>query len=101
MELYQALVELFKALDGAKKCTSGAIRLQYSWTGNLFDFFFRVNSKLTRDLKIPFKLEGITRIDDTPVHKALREALANCLINSDFCMPRGLVIRKEQDIIIL
>lgn len=30
MELYQALVELFKALDGAKKCTSGAIRLQYS-----------------------------------------------------------------------
>ena len=24
-----------------------------------------------KDLKIPFKLEGITRIDDTPVHKAL------------------------------
>jgi predicted HTH transcriptional regulator len=30
--------------------------------------------------KIPFKLEGGDRIDDTPVHKALREALANCLI---------------------
>lgn len=78
-------------------------RLQSSsgdWTGNLFDFFFRVNSKLTRDLKIPFKLEGITRIDDTSVHKALREALANCLINSDFFIPRGVVIRKEQDKII-
>ena len=79
-------------------------RLQSSsgdWTGNLFDFFFRVNSKLAKDLKIPFKLEGITRIDDTPVHKALREALANCLVNTDFFVPRGVVIRKEQDKIIL
>lgn len=41
-------------------------------TGNLFDFFFRVNSKITKDLKIPFKLDGITRIDDTPVHKVMR-----------------------------
>ena len=73
-------------------------RLQSSsgdWTGNLFDFFFRVNSKLTKDLKIPFKLEGVTRIDDTPVHKALREALANCLVNTDFFVPRGVVIRKD------
>ena len=73
-------------------------RLQSSsgdWTGNLFDFFFRVNSKLAKDLKIPFKLEGITRIDDTPVHKALREALANCLVNTDFFVPRGVVIRKD------
>ena len=79
-------------------------RLQSSsgdWTGNLFDFFFRVNSKLAKDLKIPFKLEGITRIDDTPVHKALREALANCLVNTDFFVPRGIVIRKEHDKIVL
>lgn len=49
-------------------------RLQSSsgdWTGNLFDFFFRVYGKLVKDLKIPFKLDGITRVDDTPVHKAL------------------------------
>ena len=79
-------------------------RLQSSsgdWTGNLFDFFFRVYSKLVKDLKIPFKLEGITRIDDTPVHKALREALANCLVNTDFFVPRGVVIRKDTDKIII
>ena len=73
-------------------------RLQSSsgdWTGNLFDFFFRVYGKLVKDLKIPFKLEGITRIDDTPVHKALREALANCLVNTDFYFQRGIVIRKD------
>ena len=79
-------------------------RLQSSsgdWTGNLFDFFFRVYGKIVRDLKIPFKLEGITRVDDTPVHKALREALANCLVNTDFYVPRGIVIRKDEDSIIM
>ena len=54
-----------------------------------------------KDLKIPFKLEGITRIDDTPVHKALREALANCLVNTDFFVPRGVVIRKNANSIII
>lgn len=79
-------------------------RLQSSsgdWTGNLFDFFFRVYGKLVKDLKIPFKLEGITRVDDTPVHKALREALANCLVNTDFYFPRGIVIRKDADSIVM
>ena len=59
-------------LDPAIRWTD---RLQSSsgdWSGNLFDFFFRVYSKIVKDLKVPFKLEGITRIDDTPVHKALR-----------------------------
>lgn len=88
-------------LDPAIRWTD---RLQSSsgdWTGNLFDFFFRVNSKLVKDLKIPFKLEGITRIDDTPVHRAMREALANCLTNTDFFVPRGVVIRKNTDRIIM
>lgn len=79
-------------------------RLQSSsgdWSGNLFDFFFRVYTKLGKDLKIPFKLEGVTRIDDTPVHKALREALANCLVNTDFFVPRGVVIKKDADSIIM
>ncbi len=79
-------------------------RLQSSsgdWTGNLFDFFFRVNSKLTKDLKVPFQLDGIFRVDDTPVHKAIREALANCIVNTDFYLPRGVVIRKDADSIIM
>lgn len=28
-----------------------------------------------KDLKIPFKLDGITRVADTPVHKALMKRL--------------------------
>lgn len=79
-------------------------RLQSSsgdWTGNVFDFFFRVYSKIIRDVKIPFQLDGIVRVDDTPVHEALREALANCLVNADFYQPQGVVIRKEADELVL
>ena len=71
------------------------------WTGNLFDFYFRVYNKLIKDIKIPFKLEGGNRIDDTPVHKVLREALANCLVNADFYVGRGIVVRKNQESIVI
>jgi len=53
------------------------------WSGNLMDFFFQMERKLLRDIKKPFRLEGITRIDETLVHKAIREALANCFANAD------------------
>lgn len=78
-------------------------RLQSSsgeWSGNVFDFYFRVYNKIIKDVKVPFKMSGGIRIDDTPVHKALREALANCLINTDFYLPRGVIIKKENDFLI-
>ena len=90
-----------ETLDPAIRWTD---RLQSSsgdWTGNLFDFFFLVYSKLVKDLKRPFKLEGVTRVDDTPVHKALREALANCLVNTDFFVARGVVVKKGSDAIVM
>ena len=100
-EFPEYFLDYREILDPAIRWTD---RLQSSsgdWTGNLFDFFFRVYGKLVKDLKIPFKLEGITRVDDTPVHKALREALANCLVNTDFYFPRGIVIRKDTDSIVM
>jgi len=88
-------------LDPAIRWTD---RLQSSsgeWSGNLFDFYFRVYNKIIKDIKIPFKTKKGNRIDDTPVHEALREALANCLVNADFYGVRGIVIRKEPDKLIL
>lgn len=67
----------------------------------MFDFFFRVYNKLTRDFEKPFALDGLTRIEDTPVHTAVREALANCIVNTDFYLPRGIVILKESDRIVM
>lgn len=88
-------------LDPTIRWTDRVQSTSGDWTGNLFDFFFRVYSKLVKDLKIPFKLEGITRIDDTPVHRALREALANCLVNTDFFVARGVVIKKDASAIVM
>ena len=64
-------------------------------------FFFRVYNKIIKDVKIPFKLVGGIRVDDTPVHKTLREASANCLVNTDFYVVRGVVIKKDQDSIVM
>ena len=71
------------------------------WSGNVFDFFVRVSAKLTLDLKKPFKLVNMVRQDETPVHDAVREALVNCLVNTDFYEPRGVVIEKYPDQIVL
>ena len=79
-------------------------RLQSSsgdWSGNLCDFYFRVYNKIIKDIKVPFKMQGGDRIDDTPVHKALREALANCLVNADYHGTCGVVIKKEVDKLVL
>lgn len=70
------------------------------WSGNVFDFFTRVAAKLVLDLKKPFKLVDMVRVDETPIHDAVREALVNCLVNADFFEPRGVVIDKYPDKII-
>jgi predicted HTH transcriptional regulator len=68
-----------------------------SWSGNLYDFYRMVILRLTYGLKIPFKLKGVTRVDDTPVHEAIREALTNTMIHADFTGRVSLYIVKRQD----
>lgn len=64
------------------------------WENNLYNFFKIVVRKLTSDLKRPFVLEGITRVDDTPIHKAVREAVTNMVIHSDYLMNGILKVEK-------
>ena len=53
---------------------------------------------MTEDLPKPFKLEGIQRIDETPVHKAVREAFVNLIIHADYLMDAGTlkIIKKNK-----
>lgn len=65
-----------------------------TWSGNLFDFYFKIINKITDNLNIPFRtIDGI-RQEDTRVHKAVREAVANSIIHADYRLPRGIVIEK-------
>ncbi len=73
------------------------LRMDGTWSGNLFDFFRKTIGKLTTDLKVPFQQEGLQRIDDTPVHKALREALVNTLAHADYGVSGSLLIQKWPD----
>ena len=70
-----------------------------TWENNLFNFFTKVTPKLTEDLKKPFKLEGgVQRIDDTPVHKAVREGFVNMIIHADYLMDAGVLkVIKRSD----
>ena len=85
--------------DADTRWTDRIISSSGDWSGNVYDFYFRVYNKLTQDIKVPFKMEGGIRVDDTAVHQALREALANCLVNADYYGRQGLVVIKKRDAI--
>ena len=75
-------------------------RLTYDgrWENNLYQFFSIVSPKITRNLPRPFKLVGMKREDDTPQHKAVREALTNSIIHSDVFLSGGILrIEKHDD----
>ena len=72
-------------------------RLTYDgmWENNLYNFMRQVMPKLVSGLKRPFRLEGMVRVDDTPVHKAIREAVVNMIIHSDYMITGVLKIIKN------
>lgn len=66
------------------------------WSGNVFDFYFRIVDRLTADVKKPFVInKNLLRDDDTDIHKSLREALANALVHADYSGRQGVVIEKD------
>lgn len=73
------------------------LTLDGKWSGNLYDFYRRVYLKLTADLKVPFRLEQGERKDETPVHEALREALANVITHADYSDRASVLVVKRPD----
>jgi len=52
---------------------------------------------LQSDLKVPLVFNGNLRDENTPVHKAVREAMINMVTNADFHGRRGVVVNKDAD----
>jgi len=84
-------------LSGAKTEWTDRLTPDGTWAGNLYEFYRLATQKLSRDLKIPFKMEGGARSDDTPIHKAIREALVNALVHADYALPTSLLVIKAPD----
>ena len=78
-------------------------RLTYdgTWENNLFNFIRIVIPRLTRDLPRPFSMQGVIRKDDTPQHKAVREAVTNMIIHADFMLNGILRVEKYDDRFVL
>lgn len=78
-------------------------RLTYdgTWENNLFNFIRLTLPKLAQTLPHPFNMEGVLRKDDTLQTKALREAVTNMIIHSDFMVNGVLRIEKYRNCFVL
>ena len=69
-----------------------------TWSGNIVDFFYRIYDKVTGGVKTPFALdENDRRIDETDIHEAVREVVANALIHADYRGRQGIVVEKRHN----
>lgn len=53
------------------------------WDGHLLGAFETIYPRLIADLAVPLRVEGGRRIDESPVHVALREAFVNLLVHAE------------------
>ena len=66
------------------------------WSGNLYDFYYKVINRIDDDIAVPFvnRKDGY-RVDRVDVHAALGEAVANALAHSNYYERRGVVVVKK------
>ena len=86
-------------LGGRERWTDRVVSNDGTHAGCLYAFYRRVAPKLSRDIKVPFGLRGDTRIENTPTHEAVREALVNTFIHADYSGRISVLIEKRRDLL--
>ena len=71
-----------------------------NWESNLFQFYQKTLPVLQSFLPKPFKLENNIRINETPAHISIREALTNFCVHADYTENATLTIYKYSDKIV-
>ena len=94
-------------LDYREECDDKAVRWLFrthsnegDWSGNIYDFFCKVRTRMDDDVAVPFEnRRNGYRVDRVDVHDALEEALANALAHANYYGRRGiLVVKKGKEI---
>lgn len=66
------------------------------WEGNLLGAFEAIYPRLVADVPVPFALQHEQRIDQSPLHTVLREALVNLLVHADYAeTDASLILRSD------
>ncbi len=95
-ELSNYFLDYREELDSQVRWSHRIVSTSGDWSGNIYDFFFRVYPRLIADLPVPFALQdGLSRIDEPDTHKAMRELLLNTLAHADHYGRQGIVIRRD------
>lgn len=69
-----------------------------NWSGNIWDFFEKIVNRLTSDIEIPYALDkNLMTIENTDVHKSIREALTNSLIHFQLDETGSILIEKRKN----
>jgi predicted HTH transcriptional regulator len=90
----------YKEIENPKDRRINRIYPIGNWESNLFQFYRRVLPILQGFLPKPFRLEGNQRINDTPAHVAVREALTNLCIHADHTENATLNVYKYSNKIV-
>lgn len=68
-----------------------------TWEGNLLGAFESLYPRLTENQPRPFRLDGGVRLDQGPVHVAMREALVNLLVHADYAETHASLVTRSPD----
>lgn len=88
----------YREMSASRRWNDRVVSNDGEWSGNVFGFWARVAPRLTAGIKKPFALDAsLRRIDDTSMHAATREALANALAHADYYGRQGVVVLRYDD----
>lgn len=92
-EMPQYFLDYREKFDSSVRWTHRIESSSGDWSGNIYDFFWKVYPRLKQNLPVPFAVKnGSDRIDEPKTHLAIRELFLNCLAHSDYYGRRGVVV---------
>ena len=69
------------------------------WEKNIYNFITKVYPKVVSEFEVPFQMkDSLQRVDESKLHVAAREALANTIIHADYSEnPCNILVIKKDD----